>query len=77
MALLPALVVDSVPVYLVYVLAFGLGSTTTMILVCGGLGSVFRTVGARATRAAAWLGATAGLASMAIGLWWVGDVLRA
>jgi apolipoprotein N-acyltransferase len=47
-----------------------------MMMVCGGLGGLFRVLGARATRAATWLGATAGFASMAIGLWWVGDVLR-
>lgn len=65
--LLPAAVQRSVPVVALSVLLFGAGVVVSML----GVGWLAQGVGARARRVERGLRALVGLASMAVGAWWV------
>ena len=77
MALLPALFLNHVGSYLLYVLAFGLGSTLSMAAFCAGIGHLaFRAHRARGYGPRGWA-AVAGSASLAVGVVWLGSILLA
>lgn len=77
MALLPALLLDHVGSYLLYVLAFGLGSTLSMGAFCAGIGHVtFRLQHSRSSPDR-WWAASAGSLSLALGVVWLGSILLA
>jgi hypothetical protein len=77
MALLPAVLIDHVGRYLIYVLAFGLGSTVAMATFCAGVGHL--TVWLQHARGSAhrWWAAVAGSLSLALGFVWLGSSLLA
>ena len=77
MALLPAVVIGEAASYIAYVMAFGLGSTLSMALFCGGLGRMAQHLRSRLNRAGVWLGATAGAVSLGIGALWIGNAVFA
>ncbi len=77
MALLPALLLDHVGSYLLYVLAFGLGSTLSMGAFCAGMGHLtFRLQHSR-NSPRRWWAASAGSLSLALGVVWLGSTLLA
>jgi nickel/cobalt exporter len=77
MALLPAVVIGDAASYMVYMLGFGLGSTLSMALFCGGLGHMLERLRGRSNRAGTWLSATVGGVSLTVGILWIGNALFA
>jgi ABC-type nickel/cobalt efflux system permease component RcnA len=77
MALLPAVIIDQVDRYLIYVLTFGLGSTLAMATFCTGIGHL--TVRLQHVRGSGhrWWAASAGSLSLALGIVWLGSTLLA
>lgn len=77
MGLLPAVIIDQLGHYLMYVLTFGLGSSLAMATFCAGIGLL--TVRLRYARDGSHRGwaALAGSASLALGFVWVGGTVLA
>ncbi len=77
MALLPAVLIDQLGLYLIYVLTFGLGSTLAMATFCAGIGHLtLRLHDAPGSGRRRWA-ALAGCASLALGVIWIGSTLLA
>ncbi len=77
MALLPALLLDHVSSYLLYVLAFGLGSTLSMGAFCAGVGRLASRLKRVRGSGDRWWAALAGSLSLALGVVWLGSTLLA
>ena len=77
MALFPAVIIGEAASYIAYVLAFGLGSTLSMALFCGGLGRMAQHLRDRFNRTGVWLSATAGTVSLGLGVLWIGNAVFA
>jgi nickel/cobalt exporter len=77
MALLPALLLDHVGSYLLYVLAFGLGSTLSMGAFCAGLGHLTSRLQHAGGSPHRWWAGLAGSLSLALGIVWLGSTLLA
>jgi nickel/cobalt exporter len=77
MALLPALLLDHVGSYLLYVLAFGLGSTLSMGAFCAGVGHFTSRLQHTRGSGHRWWTALAGSLSLALGVVWLGGTLLA
>jgi ABC-type nickel/cobalt efflux system permease component RcnA len=75
MALLPAVIIDQVGNYLLYVSTFGLASTLSMGAFCAGLGRLMARLQHASGNGGRWWAGSVGALSLGLGIVWFGNAL--